>query len=97
MISSEDLAVYLDVPVSTLDQWASRGGGPFFHKVGIHRRYEPADVREWLKKGRYAKTGDPRPTGSTGGTEAGEQRPAAGPSPKATRHSAARRDSSPAA
>jgi hypothetical protein len=36
------------VPVGTLDQWASRGGGPPFHKVGKFRRYHPSDVRTWL-------------------------------------------------
>lgn len=48
-ITTEELAAYLRVPMGTLDQWASRGGGPSFHKVGIHRRYNPADVREWLR------------------------------------------------
>lgn len=47
-IDSDELAAYLKVPLATLDQWASRGGGPAFHKVGKHRRYSPADVRAWL-------------------------------------------------
>jgi hypothetical protein len=61
LISSQELATWLDVPVSTLDQWASRGGGPMFHKVGVHRRYHPLDVRSWLDERRHAATGDPRP------------------------------------
>jgi excisionase family DNA binding protein len=48
LLDSETLAEYLDVPVGTLDQWASRGGGPPFHKVGKFRRYHPSDVRTWL-------------------------------------------------
>ena len=48
LLDSETLAEYLDVPVGTLDQWASRGGGPPFHKVGKFRRYHPSDVRAWL-------------------------------------------------
>ncbi len=60
LIGSEDLAEYLRVPVGTLDQWASRGGGPPHFKVGKFRRYHPADVRNWLKQRRVA--GDPAAT-----------------------------------
>ena len=49
LLGSEELAEWLGVPVGTLGQWASRGGGPPFHKVGKFRRYHPADVRAWLK------------------------------------------------
>jgi hypothetical protein len=59
LISSEDLAKWLDVPVGTLDQWASRGGGPMYHKVGIHRKYHPADVKSWLAEQRRATTSEP--------------------------------------
>ena len=48
LLDSETLAEYLRVPVGTLDQWASRGGGPPYHKVGKFRRYHPSDVRAWL-------------------------------------------------
>lgn len=61
MIGSEELAGWLGVPVSTLDQWASRGGGPFFHKVGVHRKYHPADVKLWLGQQRRATTGNSAP------------------------------------
>ena len=49
MISKAELAKFLDIPESTLDHWASRGGGPAFHGIGNHKKYLPADVREWLK------------------------------------------------
>jgi hypothetical protein len=52
MISKEELALFLDIPEGTLDHWASRGGGPAFHGIGNHRKYLPADVREWLKSRR---------------------------------------------
>jgi len=39
---------YLGIPVGTLNQWASRGVGPRYFKIGKHRRYHPADVRTWL-------------------------------------------------
>jgi len=48
LLDSEALAEYLDIPLGTLHQWASRGGGPPFHKVGKFRRYDPSDVRAWL-------------------------------------------------
>lgn len=49
MISKTELATLLDIPESTLDQWASRGGGPDSHIIGNHRKYWPADVVTWLK------------------------------------------------
>lgn len=61
LINSAELAEYLGIEVGTLDQWASRGGGPVFHKVGIHRKYAPADVRAWLAERRHATTGIPLP------------------------------------
>ena len=61
LLDSGELATFLKLPVSTLDAWASKGGGPLFHKVGIHRRYDPADVKAWLAERRLAATGDPRP------------------------------------
>lgn len=58
-LSSAELASWLKVPPSTLDQWASRGGGPAFHRVGRFRRYFPADVKLWLAEQRRATTGEP--------------------------------------
>jgi excisionase family DNA binding protein len=55
-IDSDELAEYLRVPLATLDQWASRGGGPAFHKVGKHRRYSPVDIRSWLASSRRDET-----------------------------------------
>jgi excisionase family DNA binding protein len=57
LLGSKALAEYLDVPVGTLDQWASRGGGPPFHKVGKFRRYHPSDVRAWLAAQRVVGNG----------------------------------------
>jgi hypothetical protein len=59
LISSEELAGWLDVPIGTLGQWASRGGGPTYHKVGVHRRYHPTDVKSWLAEQRRATTSEP--------------------------------------
>ncbi len=59
LISSEELAAFLGETLATLDAWASRGGGPAFHKVGRHRKYLPADVREYLRKGRRESRQEP--------------------------------------
>jgi phage terminase Nu1 subunit (DNA packaging protein) len=100
MISSEELAEWLDVPVGTLDQWASRGGGPVFHKIGLHRRYEPADVKKWLRERRLAATGDPRPAEPAERTQSADRRPAVRRPRKAVRRRGDARgadDSNPAA
>lgn len=56
--SPSQLADYLDVPVATTHQWASQGRGPRFYKVGRHRRYREADVRQWLEQQASRPTGD---------------------------------------
>lgn len=58
MIGKAELAKFLDVPETTLDHWASRGGGPHFHGIGNHRKYLPADVKAWLKTRRKEKSSD---------------------------------------
>jgi hypothetical protein len=60
MIGKEELAVFLDVPEGTLDQWASRGGGPEYHIVGKHRKYWPADVKAWLAARKHTTASDAR-------------------------------------
>jgi excisionase family DNA binding protein len=47
--SVHDVSEYLDIPVGTLYQWRHRRTGPPASKVGRHLRYDPADVRDWLK------------------------------------------------
>jgi Helix-turn-helix domain len=59
LISSEELAVFLGESLGTLDAWASRGGGPPFHKVGRHRKYWPADVKDWLRENRHEDRQEP--------------------------------------
>jgi excisionase family DNA binding protein len=60
MITAEELAGYMGVPVQTTDYWASKGGGPVFHKVGRNRRYWPAEVMAWIGPGQ-STTGDAQP------------------------------------
>ncbi|MDG9673025.1 helix-turn-helix domain-containing protein [Micromonospora sp. DH14] len=48
LATSPEVAKHLGVPVRTLDQWAYKGLGPRFSKVGRHRRYRWNDVEKWL-------------------------------------------------
>ena len=48
MLSTAEVADWLQVPISTLYAWNYRGVGPRSHKVGRHRRYRRADVERWL-------------------------------------------------
>lgn len=44
-----EVAAYLRVPVETLYAWRKRHYGPPAARVGRHLRYDPADVRAWVK------------------------------------------------
>jgi excisionase family DNA binding protein len=42
------IAEYCGVPVGTVYQWSSRGGGPKLIKVGRHLRARWTDIEQWL-------------------------------------------------
>lgn len=44
-----EVAGYLRVPVETLYAWRKRHYGPPAARLGRHLRYDPADVRAWVK------------------------------------------------
>ena len=48
LLSAEEVADFLGVPVSTLYQWRHKGTGPTAFRVGRFLRYDPAQVRDWL-------------------------------------------------
>lgn len=50
LMSVEDLAAYLAVPVATVYGWNSRGIGPKRYRVGRHVRYRQADVDAWIDR-----------------------------------------------
>lgn len=62
LAESQQVAEYLGVPLRTLDQWAYRGVGPRYSKVGRHRRYRWKDIESWLDQ----RAGG----GATGGPDA---------------------------
>ena len=49
LLSPDELAEYLGVPVGTVYRWNHTGDGPTRSRVGRHVRYAPADVESWLK------------------------------------------------
>jgi hypothetical protein len=55
--STQDLAVLLDVPVSTIEHWrSSPGAGPRFAKIGRHVRYSADAVRVWIQENEHDET-----------------------------------------
>jgi predicted DNA-binding transcriptional regulator AlpA len=47
--SHRETARFLRIPEQTLYYMNYAGTAPTSYKVGRHRRYDPADVRAWLK------------------------------------------------
>jgi excisionase family DNA binding protein len=48
LATSPEVAAYLRVSERTLEDWAYRGGGPRFSRVGKQRRYKWEDVEKYL-------------------------------------------------
>jgi predicted DNA-binding transcriptional regulator AlpA len=48
--TAEELSEYLQVPVATLYRWRYLGTGPVAYRAGKHLRYDPAEVRTWLRR-----------------------------------------------
>ena len=49
LLSANELAEYLGVPIATLYRWNYMGTGPRAIKVGRHLRYRERDVEGWLE------------------------------------------------
>jgi len=50
LLTVEDLAEYLNVPIATIYAWRYRGKGPRGFRVGRHLRFREGDVEEWLRR-----------------------------------------------
>ena len=48
LLTVEDLAAYLNVPIATIYAWRYRGKGPKGLRVGRHLRFREGDVERWL-------------------------------------------------
>lgn len=49
LLTTQQLAAYLDVPVATLYAWRYTGDGPPGFRVGKHLRYRSSDVDQWIR------------------------------------------------
>lgn len=50
LLTVQQLAEYLDIPVQTLYQWRTKGYGPPGRRIGKHVRYRETDVERWLEQ-----------------------------------------------
>jgi excisionase family DNA binding protein len=50
LLSAQDVADFLGVPLKTLYQWRTKGTAPRAVKVGRHIRFRPADVEAWCER-----------------------------------------------
>ncbi len=48
LLSAQDLADYLEVPVKTIYAWRHRNTGPRGFRVGKHLRFRWRDIETWL-------------------------------------------------
>ena len=55
IISAQELAEYLGVPVATIYAWRYRRQGPPGFRVGRHVRFRWSDVERWIED-RIAQT-----------------------------------------
>ena len=57
LLSIEELAEYLHVPVTTIRDWRTDGKGPCAIKVGGRVRFATSDVLAWLLQQRETEPG----------------------------------------
>jgi excisionase family DNA binding protein len=50
LLTVQQLADYLGVPVATLYQWRWRDEGPPGFRVGRHLRYRRSDIEDWVDR-----------------------------------------------
>jgi excisionase family DNA binding protein len=48
LLTVQDLATYLGVPVATIYAWRYKHEGPLGFRVGRHVRFRLSDIEEWL-------------------------------------------------
>jgi len=48
LLSVEDLATYLDVPIKTIYAWRHHKSGPSGIRIGKHLRFRWSEVERWL-------------------------------------------------
>ncbi len=59
LVTVQELAGYLEVPVKTLCAWRCRREGPPAFRVGRHLRYRWSDVQQWIQHRPDAGSSEP--------------------------------------
>ena len=67
LLSTEELAQYLALPLGTIYSWHTRSTGPEAIRVGKHLRYRESAVMEWLDRqtDKARNPGPPRTAAAT--------------------------------
>ena len=50
LLTADDLANFLGVPIKTLYAWRYHGEGPVGFRVGRYIRYRRTDVEAWIER-----------------------------------------------
>lgn len=50
LLSAQEVADYLGVPITTIYNWRHRNQGPPGLRVGRHLRYRRRDVEAWIER-----------------------------------------------
>jgi excisionase family DNA binding protein len=58
LLSMEDLAEYLGVPIATIYDWRVDGKGPCGVRVGRHVKFTQRDVLAWIDAQREVRPGE---------------------------------------
>ena len=57
LLSTDELAEYLGVPVKTIYEWRVAGQGPCAFRIGRHLKFAVSDVQAWLLEQRESSPG----------------------------------------
>ena len=57
LLSIDELAEYLGVPIKTIYEWRQTGRGPVCIRMGRHLKFAVSDVRAWLDERRESRPG----------------------------------------
>lgn len=59
LMSIDQLAKYLGIPVATIYDWRVDGKGPCAIRIGRHVKFAVRDVQEWVANQRESSPGRP--------------------------------------
>ncbi len=65
LLTVEELAGYLDVPVATVYAWRHHRQGPPGFRVGRHLRFRWSDVERWINNQLQDRQGEAPPNATT--------------------------------